>query len=116
MVRDLAGTRETGAVGVGRLPVRQRPPSPPARRDPEIDEALARLSEDARGRVDELTGLVTAAIVGAEPQLGADEAIAGDLRRSARANVERGLGLIAGPSGVPDPGDAPPEAAALERR
>lgn len=79
----------------------------------EVDAALAALAEDARSRVDELTALVTSAIVGAEPQLGADDAIAGDLWRSARANVERGLGLIVGPDGAPAPGDAPPEAAVL---
>lgn len=77
-----------------------------------MDEALASLAADARGRLDELAALVTAAIVDAEPQLGADEAIAGDLRRSARANVERGLGLIAGPAPA-GPADAPPEAVAL---
>lgn len=79
----------------------------------QVDEALAALAADARGRVDELTELVTAAIVGVEPQLGADEAISDDLRRSARANVERGLGLIAGPAATPEPGGAPPEAVTL---
>lgn len=78
-----------------------------------VDATLAALAEEARGQVEELTDLVTAAIVGAEPQLGADEAIAEDLRRSARANVERGLGLIAEPGPAQDPADAPPEAAAL---
>lgn len=85
--------------------------------DPTVDAQVAAvlpgLAAAAIGRAAEFTEFATAEIVAAEPQLGADDAIADDLRRSVRANVERALGLLVRPA-EPLPGPpSPPEAIAF---
>jgi hypothetical protein len=81
--------------------------------DEAVTALLAGLAAEAHGRTEELTGLVTGAIAAAEPQLGADEAIASDLRRSVQANVELGLLLLARPEVPIEQTSAPPEAIEL---